>query len=160
LLGIVVGWWVWLRPQQGVTTEPTTDVPILPSGTANAQHSDPDPGFDPKNSPNDEQNNIDVYRVVSPAVVNITSTVVQYDFFLQPVPSEGSGSGFVIDDKGHIVTNWHVVSGARTVEVTMSDQTKYPAELVGRDPQTDIAVIKIDAKKALPFVQLAGPDQR
>src|SRR5262245_32367702 len=88
LLGIVVGWWLWLRPQQGVTTEQATaDLPILPSGTANAQHTDPEPGFDPKDSPNDEQNNIDVYRVVSPAVVNITSTVVQYDFFLQPVPS-------------------------------------------------------------------------
>jgi len=158
LLGIVVGWWVWLRPQQN--TQQTTDVPLLPTGTASAESPDPDPGFDPQDSPNDEQNNIDVYRVTSPAVVNITSTVVQYDFFLQAVPSEGSGSGFLIDDKGHIVTNWHVVSGARTVEVTMADQTKHPATLVGRDPQTDIAVIKIDTKKPLPFVKLAGPDQR
>jgi S1-C subfamily serine protease len=158
LLGLAVGWWVWLRPQAPAPSQTVNDLPMLPAGTASAQAADPEPAGDPKNSSSDEQNNIDIYRIVSPAVVNITSTTVQYDFFMQPVPQEGSGSGFLIDDKGHIVTNWHVVSGARAVEVTMSDQTKYPAELVGRDPQTDIAVIKINAKKPLTFVNLAGPD--
>jgi S1-C subfamily serine protease len=93
----------------------------------------------------DEEINIRVYRTTSPAVVNIITTAVAYDFFLNPVPKEGTGSGAIIDRSGHVLTNFHVVDGARRLEVTLADGSKWPAQPVGADPSNDLAVIKIDA---------------
>jgi S1-C subfamily serine protease len=93
----------------------------------------------------DEEINIRVYRATSPAVVNITTTAVTYDFFLNPLPKEGTGSGAIIDRSGHILTNFHVIDGARRLEVTLADGSKWPARPVGADPSNDLAVIKIDA---------------
>ena len=98
------------------------------------------PAFTP-----DEEINIRVYRAASPAVVNITTTAVAYDFFLNPVPKEGTGSGAIIDRSGHILTNFHVIDGARRLEVTLADGSKWAARAVGADPSNDLAVIKIDA---------------
>jgi S1-C subfamily serine protease len=106
----------------------------------------------PQNYDSEEKNNIDVYKRVSPAVVNITSTAVAFDFFYGPVPQEGQGSGFVIDKEGHILTNYHVVANARQVEVTMSNKKKYKAEVIGLDRSHDLAVIKIDAPNLQPAV--------
>jgi S1-C subfamily serine protease len=92
----------------------------------------------------DEEINIRVYRTASPAVVNITTTAVAYDFFLNPVPKEGTGSGAIIDRLGHVLTNYHVIDGARRLEVTLADGSKWPARAVGADPSNDLAVIKID----------------
>jgi len=91
-----------------------------------------------------EQLVINVYEQVSPAVVHIASQVITMSFFWGPIPQEGTGSGFVIDRKGHIVTNNHVVEGADEVHVTLADGTRVPAEIVGTDPYNDLAVIKID----------------
>jgi len=92
----------------------------------------------------EERNNIEVYQRYSPGVVNITTTTIGYDFFLRPVPMEsGTGSGAVIDDQGHIVTNFHVVRGAETLEVTLPDKSKHEAKVVGSDPNNDLAVIQI-----------------
>jgi S1-C subfamily serine protease len=93
----------------------------------------------------DEEINIRVYRAASPAVVNITTIAVTYDFFLNPLPKEGTGSGAIIDRSGHILTNFHVIDGARRLEVTLADGSKWPARPVGADPSNDLAVIKIDA---------------
>jgi S1-C subfamily serine protease len=93
----------------------------------------------------DEEINIRVYRATSPAVVNITTTAVAYDFFLNPVPKEGTGSGAIIDPSGYILTNFHVIDGARRLEVTLADASKWPARPVGADPGNDLAVIKIEA---------------
>jgi S1-C subfamily serine protease len=93
----------------------------------------------------DEEINIRVYRAASPAVVNITTTAVAHDFFLNPVPKEGTGSGAIIEPSGHILTNFHVIDGARRLEVTLADGSKWPARPVGADPSNDLAVIKIDA---------------
>jgi S1-C subfamily serine protease len=100
----------------------------------------------------EEQNNIDVYRKVSPSVVNITSTAVAFDFFYGAVPQQGQGSGFIIDKEGHILTNNHVVAGARQVEVTLSNKKKYKAEIVGLDQSHDLAVIQIKALGLQPSV--------
>jgi len=94
----------------------------------------------------EEQNNITVYRKVIPTVVNITSTAVAFDFFYGPVPQQGQGSGFLIDADGHILTNNHVIAGARQVEVTLWNKKKYRAEVIGADRQKDLAVLQIDAK--------------
>jgi serine protease Do len=68
------------------------------------------------------------------------------------------GSGFIIDPEGHIVTNNHVVGDASKVEVTLQDGSKYTAKTVGRDPRTDLAVLKIDAGKPLPYVSFGNSD--
>jgi S1-C subfamily serine protease len=92
----------------------------------------------------EERNNIDIYQRYSSGVVNITTTTIGYDFFLRPVPMEsGTGSGAVIDDQGHIVTNFHVVRDAETLEVTLPDKSKHEAKVIGSDPNNDLAVIQI-----------------
>ena len=96
----------------------------------------------------DEKNNVAVYQKASPSVVNVISSVITRDFFLNPVPREGSGSGSVIDSKGYILTNNHVIKDARKLEVTLADGSKWPANLIGADPDNDLAVIKIDAPAA------------
>jgi len=95
----------------------------------------------------DERNNITVYDKVADGVVNITSTAIQMDFFFNAFPTQGSGSGSIIDTKGYILTNHHVVANAQDLEVTLADESKWPAKLVGSDPDSDLAVIKIDAPK-------------
>ena len=95
----------------------------------------------------EEKNNIGVYEKVADGVVNITSTAVQMDFFFNAFPSQGSGSGSVIDSKGHILTNHHVVANARKLEVTLADESKWPAKLIGSDGDSDLAVIKIEAPR-------------
>ena len=95
----------------------------------------------------EEKNNIAVYEKVADGVVNVTSTAMQLDFFFNAYPTQGSGSGSVIDAKGHILTNHHVVAEAQKLEVTLADGSKWPATLVGSDPESDLAVIKIEAPR-------------
>jgi S1-C subfamily serine protease len=93
-----------------------------------------------------EAENVRIYKEASPAVANIVTRTVQYDFFYNAVPVEGAGSGFVIDTDGHILTNYHVVQGAQTIEVTLGDQSRYTAKYIGADTRNDIALIQIDPK--------------
>ncbi len=98
---------------------------------------------------------IGVYKRVSPAVVHIASVALAYDFFFNVIPQTGTGSGFLIDEQGHIITNNHVVEDAKSLEVTLADGTKVPATLVGRDPNNDLAVIKINVPdRTLPVIPL------
>jgi S1-C subfamily serine protease len=94
----------------------------------------------------DEAINVRIYRQVSPAVANILTKATEYDFFMDPVPVEGAGSGFVIDPRGYILTNFHVVEGAQSIEVVLGDQSRYPAKFVGADQRNDVALIKIEPK--------------
>ncbi len=90
--------------------------------------------------------NVSVYEKVNRGVVNITTKSVRGDgFFLLESSSEGSGSGSVIDRKGHILTNLHVIEDARTVSVTLFDGKTYEASFVGADAINDLAIIRIDA---------------
>ncbi|MFQ5988627.1 MAG: S1C family serine protease [Candidatus Methylomirabilales bacterium] len=103
---------------------------------------------------------IRVYQEVGPAVVHITSTALVYDFFFNVVPQRGSGSGFLIDEKGHILTNSHVVDDVRRLEVTLASGRKVSARLIGRDPHNDLAVIKIDVPdEKLHAVRFGDSDQ-
>jgi S1-C subfamily serine protease len=104
-------------------------------------------GFDAE-----EQNNISVYRKNIQSVVNVTSKAVAFDFFYGLVPQEGQGSGFIIDKDGHIITNYHVIADARTVDVTLHNQKKYRATVVGTDRAHDLAVIQIKASDLTPMV--------
>jgi S1-C subfamily serine protease len=101
----------------------------------------------------DEQNNIEVYRALSPGVVMVTSLSMSNDFF-DPGEREGTGSGSVIDMEGHILTNNHVIEGAQKLTVSFGEKT-FPARVVGFDADTDLAVIQVDAPremlKPVPF---------
>ena len=104
----------------------------------------------PQTLDSEEQENIGVYKKALPAVVNITSTTVGFDFFYGLVPQQGQGSGFIIDKQGHILTNFHVIGeNPRQLEVTLSNRKKYPAEIVGLDKSHDLAVIQIKARDEL-----------
>jgi S1-C subfamily serine protease len=94
----------------------------------------------------DEAINVRVYRQASPAVANILTKATEYDFFMDPVPVEGAGSGFVIDEKGYILTNFHVVQEAQSIEVVLGDQTRFPGKFIGADQRNDVALVKIDPK--------------
>jgi len=108
----------------------------------------------------DEKNNVSVYNQVAPSVVNVSSVVMELDFFLNPVPKQGSGSGIIIDDRGYVLTNHHVIMEAQSVQVTLSDGSSYPAKLIGSDPDSDLAVIKIAAPKSkLKSIRLGDSDK-
>jgi len=85
-----------------------------------------------------------VYAAAGDSVVNIAVTTIGHDFFFNPIPQEGTGSGFVYDGAGHIITNFHVVDGAEEINVTFKDGTTIMAEVVGEDPTYDLAVVKVD----------------
>lgn len=94
----------------------------------------------------EESINVKIYRQVSPAVANILTKATEYTFFMEPVPVQGAGSGFVIDARGYILTNYHVVEGAQSIEVVLGDQSRYPAKFVGADQRNDVALVKIEPK--------------
>lgn len=103
---------------------------------------------------------IRAYNNVSPAVVFITSTALTFDFQLQQeVPTGGVGSGVVVSPEGYILTNNHVVEGAETVTVSFKPGEEIMAEIVGTDPPTDLAVIKIDPPGDIPVASLGNSDE-
>ncbi len=95
--------------------------------------------------------NTNVYEACNRGVVNISTTLVRQTSFFTESSFEGSGSGAVIDKQGHITTNFHVIEGARDINVFLFDGNSYPAILVGADPDNDIAVLKISAPEELLF---------
>ena len=92
----------------------------------------------------EERINIAIYERHSPGVVNITSTTIEYTWFYEPIPDKGVGSGVIVDHRGHIVTNYHVIDDATQIEVTLHDEKVVEADIVGVDPINDLAVVKIE----------------
>lgn len=91
----------------------------------------------------DELQNINVYQLCNEAVVNINTKVVAYDWFLDPyVQDGGSGSGSIIDKRGYVLTNVHVIQDASKIYVSLFDGTQYEAEVIGQDLDSDLAIIK------------------
>jgi len=107
----------------------------------------------------DELNNIDVYKNANNSVVYVTSTVYQQTIFFETVQGKEMGSGFIINPDGQILTNNHVISGSSQVEVTLPDQSRYKAQILMRDSRNDLALIKIEPKKKLPFLNLGDSDR-
>ena len=138
LMALVVGvvlW--WLAPWEGGT------------GQRSGPPAEPRPVVARGSLAEDEQNNIAVFRAVSPSAVNITTLATARDFFslnVMQVP-QGTGTGIVWDDRGHVVTNFHVIQGGTGARVTLSDQSVWKAQLVGAFPDRDLAVLRIDAPK-------------
>jgi S1-C subfamily serine protease len=109
-------------------SEPITGRPVQFTGTLSA----------------DEANNIQIYEQLNEAVVNITSVTFEYNWFLEPIPREGTGSGSIIDPKGFVLTNYHVIKNANELSVTLADGMNYRGDVIGVDPENDLAVIKFD----------------
>ncbi|GJL77291.1 MAG: 2-alkenal reductase [Nitrospinaceae bacterium] len=103
----------------------------------------------------EEQITTEVFERVHPAVVNIVATTLTMNFWNQVIPQRGQGSGFIIDDEGYILTNNHVVDSAQKITVTLGNNKKVKAALIGRDASTDLAVIKI-SKRYVPKVAKLG----
>ncbi|MFQ5451609.1 MAG: S1C family serine protease [Nitrospinaceae bacterium] len=106
----------------------------------------------------DEKVNIDVFARVHSAVVNISTTVLTMNFWMQIIPQQGQGSGFIIDGKGYILTNNHVVANAQKLTVTLGNGEKTNAILIGRDPASDLAVIRIPGHLASTVADLGNSD--
>ncbi|MBN2006580.1 MAG: trypsin-like peptidase domain-containing protein [Anaerolineae bacterium] len=122
-----------------VTATPTTGAPAIPPvGDTTASLQELQSRF------------TSVYKTTSPSVVNITNRSYAYGIFGQVIPQEGSGSGFVYDTEGHIVTNYHVIENAEELLVTFSTGQVYTAKVVGADPMNDLAVLHIEAEGTLP----------
>jgi S1-C subfamily serine protease len=128
---------------------------LCAAALAGACHAAPPGGSapappEPRTDLTDEENRtIALFQEASPAVVHITTLDVAQDYFtrnLLSIPS-GTGTGFIWDDQGHVVTNFHVIASAEAAKVTLNDHTTTSATLVGTAPDHDIAVLKIDAPK-------------
>jgi S1-C subfamily serine protease len=104
-----------------------------------------------------ERNVAEIYFRLNKAVVNVTAVSVRYNWFLQAVPQEGTGSGSIIDSDGHVLTNFHVVRNSSRLYVTLYDGTSFEAQLVGADAENDLAVIRFDPEnKELTTVTLGS----
>jgi S1-C subfamily serine protease len=133
--------------------DPTTTTSNVtgPHGDFSLTEAHAAPAFD-----TEEQQNIAVYKRAMPSVVNIMSTaVVCCDFFLQAVPQQGQGSGFLVDNQGHILTNNHVIDNAQNVEVTLWNKKKFKASVIGTDRIHDIALLQIHDAQGLQPVTLS-----
>ncbi len=110
----------------------------------------------------DELSNIEIYNRASPATVHITSTVLQRNWFLEVYPSESTGSGFLIDAEGRILTNFHVIQGSAELEVSPltedDDGNRYKATVLATDPANDLALIQIRPEAPMPFLALGDSD--
>jgi len=148
---------------------PTNSVKTIQVSTNNTKASSQTPQkLTTNNALNRPESFVDAADLASPAVVNITAITQHqarsarekryYEFFGSPDPSRATGSGVIISDKGYIVTNNHVIKGATNVEITLSDNRKFKASVMGTDPSTDLAVLKIEGKN-LPVISLANSDE-
>lgn len=107
----------------------------------------------------DEIQNINVYLKCAPGVVNINTQVAGVNWFLEPVVQDGgSGSGSIIDKRGYVLTNGHVVKGASKIYVSLSDGTQYEAKIIGQDRDSDLTVIKFDPPEGLVLQTISFGD--
>ncbi len=135
LVLLILGFWLLFQPLKGNIFDKNAVPRIVTARGDLAQ---------------DEQNTIELFKTVSPSVVYITTVALRRNLFsLNAVEiPQGTGSGFIWDDDGRVVTNYHVISDANRIEVTMADNSTWKAVLVGAAPDKDLAVLQIDAPKS------------
>ena len=122
-------------------------LPVLP-----VQYSAPSSVRSPDLT-DDEINNIEIYDRANKAVVYVTTTIMQYSYFYGATPQEGTGSGVIIDQDGHVLTNYHVIKGADKISITLADGTEVDGKVTGVDPENDLAVVQFNPKgKALSTI--------
>jgi S1-C subfamily serine protease len=149
-LVLLVGWYLGLFSFPRKVSERTDvdleewneDAEILEG--EQVQFDDRKPQINTSSFSDDELENILIYDSFNEAVVNITTISFSYNWFLDPVPQEGTGSGSIIRDDGTVITNYHVIKGAKELYITMADGTDYPGEVIGVDPENDLALVHFD----------------
>ena len=104
------------------------------------------PALKPGDFTDDELNNIQIYERANRAVVYVTTVTTQYTWFYQAVQQEGTGSGVIIDQLGHVITNFHVINGADKISITLADGSIEEGRIVGTDPENDLAVLQFNPK--------------
>jgi S1-C subfamily serine protease len=156
VLGLVLvlgGYWAGSRWGE----RPPQKVEALPAAPVAMPAAFPEPK--PMELLGDEAIYVKIYSQAAPAVANIVTRTLEYDVFMEPVPVEGAGSGFVIDPRGYILTNFHVVQGAQAISVILGDRSHYEAKFIGADERNDIALVKIDPKgKTLPALTMGDSE--
>ncbi len=155
---ILVLLFIWMkRDHNPISLTSDTSTPVADSLDFNHV---PDQGIQrPVVVSADEKIHIDVFEKVHRAVVNIATTTLGMNFWMEVIPRQGQGSGFIIDQKGYILTNNHVVAKAQKIVVTMANGKKVQASLVGRDPTSDLAIIKVPAEKVQAVATLGDSDR-
>ncbi len=160
LLTLAIGRWVATPSYSAEEIAQRTPATAVESPRRSVERDD-STAFDNEAFTPDERVNIAVYENVNTSVVNINTKSIRPDgFFSLPSEAEGSGSGSVLDKKGHILTNYHVIEGAREVNVTLFDGRNYAATLVGQDPTSDVAVIAIEAPEESLYPVALGDSSR
>jgi S1-C subfamily serine protease len=146
ILLIVGGFWYLTTLNLGPLHQHVLEGHGIPSSLTLTE-ADAAPEYD-----SEETNNIGVYKRVLPSVVNITSSAQTLNFFFQIVPQQDQGSGFILDKQGHILTNNHVIAGGQQIEVTLSNQHRYKATVIGHDAAHDLALLQINAPNLTPAI--------
>lgn len=148
---------VFLLALPACTQDLLGNSPGSPSGAAaspqsGAAQATPTPiAFSPETvSTQESLSTVEIARSLTPSVAQVVTETVSAGLFNQPVPSRGVGTGIIMDQEGHILTNNHVVAGAQNITVILGNGESFPAELVGGDPTTDTAVVRIDAEELQP----------
>ena len=150
LAGAFIGWTNWSKWGPRAVLTATHEAPLW-TGPSTAQGA----GLS-----SDELNNIEIYKRAREATVNIVSTVLRRNWFLEVFPEKETGSGMIIDKQGRILTNAHVVSGgAQSLEVTLAGGRKYKAERIYVDRNSDMALIKINPSEDLRVLPLSDSDK-
>ena len=134
-------------PSPAVAQAPTQTTPTPPPAVNGAG---PVAALASIGSASEELPTVEVVKILTPSVVQIVTEVLSMGLFNQPTPSRGVGTGVVLDGDGRILTNNHVIAGAQSITVTLNNGESYPASIVGRDPNTDLAVIRIVADGLKP----------
>jgi serine protease Do len=149
-------------PVSGCITITTPKTPVPPAaGTPAPAPAAINPEWTPPPTSNQTSKQLpsiaDVVAMVKPSVVAINTKVVSYDFFNRPYTQEGAGSGWIIDTNGYVVTNNHVVEGAKTITVTTDTGDSYTANVnsISTDPLNDLAILKINARN-LPALKIGS----
>ena len=150
-LGAVVT--LTLIQRRGRDRVPNTAQATTPAPSESVAPLAPLPPLSPEARTEDEHNTIAVFARAARSCVFVTQHQIVIDYFAGSAHDEpaGSGSGFIWDESGHVVTNFHVVADARSLTVTLHDQRTFPARVVGTEPRKDIAVLKIDAPAGALF---------
>jgi S1-C subfamily serine protease len=118
---------------------------LVPALVVKPHEEEPQPSAEQLRELSPEERAVyEVYRKVNRGVVNITSLSLRYNWFLQAVPQEGTGSGSILDSQGNVLTNYHVVKGAERLYITLYDGSNFEARVVGTDPENDLAVARFD----------------
>lgn len=152
-VGVIIGMWLTgsdstrpLNIAQAAQPATVAEPPARWQAASNRPAPLTPVGVAPMAMTSEEQTNVLVYENTNPSVANISTTSIQQDpFFRRQWQEAASGSGAVLDNQGHIITNFHVVEDADQIEVTLASTNTFPATLVGRDKEHDIAVLKVDA---------------